>query len=476
MDNRSRPDSLHIHLDRQLHPHGPYLGRLYELGKSHGKHNVHENDIGTWEIRGNAIPRAGDVLQPARIEDLIEMYLQATKIETIKSTSSKIKPNGSTISYSKLIFGHIASYLPTAEGRLALLMSLHDPRTLRAVNPMAFAQTYDDTSLKGIATLSRHESNLPSHQMMVNLLKIAGETQFGKGWLQVDPRVDESQEQAFIRKAMESSDPLNFAKEVEEMYSVTQIENKLQAGQQLTSTDLNFLYGVDERDHPRERNPRIKVIRSLRNQEEDMAIIFGCSRDQIAHRAGEINGNTRAYVGLLERDIFLRLPEQVNYIYTSFPEGKIQKNKLAIGGMPESDLERAVTTGRFHASSYALSMMKNKDFITNPQSEEITTIRLKVSDLGFTGYPTTDELFKRAQSFGLELCPPETGPHLRLKDTNQPLNEWYYVAMKQITVSDGHPSVFKLWHNEDGLWLAGHWAGPDSEWTPEDRFVFRLRK
>ena len=477
LDSHSRPDSLHLHFDLQLHPHKPYLGGLYELGRSHGKPNVYKNDLGTWEIRGNAIPRVGDILQPARIEDLIEMYLQTTKTETIKSTSSKIKPNGSAISYSKLIFGHIASYLPTAEGRLALLMSLHDPRTLRAVNPMAFAQTYDDTSLKDIATLSRLESNLPSHQMMVNLLKIAGETQFGKGWLQVDPRVDESQEQAFIRKAMESSDPLNFAKEVEEMYSVTQIENKLQVGQQLTNTDLNFLYGVDKKDHPDERNPRIKVIRSKRNLEKDMAIIFGCSQDQIAHRASEINANTKAYVGPLERDIFLRLPEQVNHIYTSFPEGgEIQKDKLTIGGMPKSDLERVVTTGRFHASSYASSMMRNRDFTTLQNPETIDTVRLKVSDLGFTDYPTTDELFKRAQFFGLELCPAETGPHLRLKDANQPLNEWYYIAMKPIPDSDGDPDVFKLGHIEAGLWLDDDWTNPDRRWFLGDGLVFRLRK
>jgi len=48
--------------------------------------------------------------------------------------------------------------------------------------------------------------------------------------------------------------------------------------------------------------------------------------------------------------------------------------------------------------------------------------------------------------------------------------------MKQITDSDGSPSVFRLGRSDDGLWLRGSWARPVDEWDPDRKFVFRLRK
>ncbi|MEK9161467.1 MAG: hypothetical protein AAB822_01780, partial [Patescibacteria group bacterium] len=84
--------------------------------------------------------------------------------------------------------------------------------------------------------------------------------------------------------------------------------------------------------------------------------------------------------------------------------------------------------------------------------------------------------YERAQILGLELCPADTGPNYRLKYQNQPLGEWIYMGMKQITDSDGHPIVFQLERDDGGLWLDGYWAPPAYEWHPGRRFVFRLRK
>ena len=110
--------------------------------------------------------------------------------------------------------------------------------------------------------------------------------------------------------------------------------------------------------------------------------------------------------------------------------------------------------------------------IENP--EEVTLIRLTVADLGFKSSATTDQIYERAQNLGLELCPADTGPNYRLKYRNQPLNEWIYMGMKQITDSGGDPDVFKLVRRDDGLWLDDRWAIPGLEWSPNDKFVFRL--
>ena len=136
---------------------------------------------------------------------------------------------------------------------------------------------------------------------------------------------------------------------------------------------------------------------------------------------------------------------------------------------------------KIQLSEYAKDMMQKIGTREHPALEEkemFSLVRLKVGDLGFPQgkYPTTDEIYKRIEELGLELCPPETGPQYRIKYTNQPMGELFRVGMKQIADRDDHPYVFSLLRREDGLWLDVYWAIPTYEWYPEHEFVFRLRK
>lgn len=76
----------------------------------------------------------------------------------------------------------------------------------------------------------------------------------------------------------------------------------------------------------------------------------------------------------------------------------------------------------------------------------------------------------------LELCRAEVGPHQRIADTEQPLNDFYYIAHEQITGRDGFPAVFRLGRHDFGLWLHGYWAKPEFKWPPEFQLVFALRE
>ena len=190
----------------------------------------------------------------------------------------------------------------------------------------------------------------------------------------------------------------------------------------------------------------------------------------------QINENTKAYVGQLEPGIFQKLPENLEHVYTSFPDKKIRRENVEIGGKSAEQLISEMEAAGINISNYAKSMLKNREFVPGKSPEEATLIRLTVADLGFKSSATTDQIYERAQILGLELCPADTGPNYRLKYRNQPLNEWIYMGMKQITDSDGNPHVFKLARHDDGLWLHDHWALPDNEWNPDNKFVFRLRK
>lgn len=271
-----------------------------------------------------------------------------------------------------------------------------------------------------------------------------------------------------------------YKKATADMRLMTQIEKKNKQGQQLAREDLVFLYEINGKieGFGYEEDPRIKELRGQRNPEEDMPIVLGCEKSQIARSLSEIGPTTKAFVGSLEPGIFAVLAKyKIEHIYTSFPEGKIGLETIEIGGQSAQQLETELKRARINISSYAQYILHSKDFETLPNPLPLEVVKLKVQDLGFaSGYPTTDQIYKRAHELGLELCPAETGPHLRLKDLNQSINEWYYIGMKQIAVSDGSPNVFRLERYEGGLWLYGSWANPGIRWSLDRKFVFGLRK
>lgn len=278
-------------------------------------------------------------------------------------------------------------------------------------------------------------------------------------------------------------DGLKYEKRVGDMKLLTEIEQKILrqgSGQaKLTKEELLFLYEVESKieGFGYQRDPRIKELRDQRNPEEDMLIIFECTRDQIAHNSKEINQNPKAYLGKLEPGIFTKLQEHnIEHIYTSFPEGRVRFEDLEIGGKTAKDLEKELKEKKINISDYIKDMIASKEFTTQKNPEQTDLVRLTVKDLGFPGGATTKEIYQRAEELGLELCPAEVGPHLRLKYQDQPLNEWIFIGMKQIAGRDGYPNVFGLARYGGGLWLHDDWARPDDRWFPELRFVFRLRK
>jgi len=258
------------------------------------------------------------------------------------------------------------------------------------------------------------------------------------------------------QKLAELPDGQKFKKRVADMQRMTAIYRnsfsvdkktavKTYLNPALTREDLRFLYQVDGKIEGfgyQIPDPRITEILAKRNTEEDMLVIFDCEKNQIARNTSEINQNTKAYVGPLETGVFDQLSRyKIEHIYASFPEGKIRSDSVEIGGKSAQQLEKDIEQiGKI--SPYAKNMLHSHDFTTLKDPVSLGIVRLKVQDLGFSEWTTTDQIYKRAQELGLDLCPAEVGPHLRLKDQDQPLNDWYCVGMKQITDSVGDPIVF----------------------------------
>lgn len=270
----------------------------------------------------------------------------------------------------------------------------------------------------------------------------------------------------------------SYKKKTADMKTLTVIDKKMKTGQGLTGPDLAFLYEIDSHieGFGYNKDPRITELRSQRNPEQDMPVVFGCSIDQIARRVGEINPDTKAYVGPLETGIFDKLPQSMDHIYTSFPEGKIKRQGVEIGGKSTGHLKDELKKAGINISSYVEVMLNSPDFTIFEDPQTLDTVRATVQGMGLKGPSTTDQVYARAKELGWDRCPPETGVCLRLQDKDQLLGNWYYIDMNPIVGRDGHPHVFGLGYNEDGLWLRGIWASPGIEWNPRSEFVFSLRK
>jgi hypothetical protein len=267
-----------------------------------------------------------------------------------------------------------------------------------------------------------------------------------------------------------------YRKRESDMKQVTRLMKKNQNDDPFTKEELQFLYEINGtiEGFGYQKDPRIAELRQGRNLEEDMLVVFECTRDEIAHGLSQINKNTKAYVGQLKPGIFQKLPESLEYVYTSFPEKKIQRVNVEIGGKSAEQLFSEMEAAHINISGYAKSMMENREFIPGKNREEVTLIRLTVADLGFKIIPTIDQINKRAQRLGLELCPPDTGPNYRLKYRNQPLGEWVCIGNK-IADSAGYAHVFMLVHDAYGLGLGDSWAEPSSFGSGlGDKYVFRL--
>jgi hypothetical protein len=257
--------------------------------------------------------------------------------------------------------------------------------------------------------------------------------------------------------------------------------------------DLAFLYWLLGEPRWHSHQDQVRKLLLGRNVEKDMLAVFGCDENQIARSVDQITSETKAYVGKLEPGVFKRLPEDVEHVYTKFPEGRIRRHGIEIGGKDERVLGEFLKRNGCKRGVDVESMMEHDDFgrslrVEDPEQpdwkkwslksrEEVILIRLSVEDLGFSSGATLEEIYAKAKELGLELCPPEVGPQLRLQYLDQSTGDNTYVGMKPIPDGKGNPRLFSVVHNPIGEpWIDGCWMNPKNKWYPESKFVFRLRR
>jgi hypothetical protein len=106
---------------------------------------------------------------------------------------------------------------------------------------------------------------------------------------------------------------------------------------------------------------------------------------------------------------------------------------------------------------------------------EVKLAVVSVAELGLEAEASSlSEVYARAKRIGLELCPAEVGPRLRLDYRNQPLREALDVAMEPVATYGGDPTILALVNFGSGLMLIGS-DGRSGAMVPRARrFVFAL--
>ncbi|HBK35153.1 MAG: hypothetical protein UU08_C0018G0006 [Candidatus Uhrbacteria bacterium GW2011_GWE2_40_58] len=273
------------------------------------------------------------------------------------------------------------------------------------------------------------------------------------------------------------------------------IREKTGRGDVCTTLELQYLYEVKQKIRlgSFDRSHVTDII-AQRNPEADMPVVFECEPSQIASIPYQINENTKAYVGKLDTGIFqMFLKYNIEYIYTSFPEGRrIERRSVEVGGKTREELLRELQAKGVDISDQAKVMMEHENFEKSLRIEDknekdwtkwklkpaqdMDFIRLSVADLNIQGTTKTDSVYARAQKLGLELVPPDAVPAYRLATLDQAMDDLVYMGMEQIADADGNPSVFYVERYVYGSWLDYDWAYPDRRWSSSSEFVFRLRK
>ena len=162
---------------------------------------------------------------------------------------------------------------------------------------------------------------------------------------------------------------------------------------------------------------------------------------------------------------------------TTQPEFKVWKTiKLGTGLKTAEDFRKALKKGGHKIGDWGNDILGKPAFTASETEIEVELVVASVAELGFKDGATRKDIYERALSYGLELCPNEVGPQLRLQYEDQPNGEWLLVAMEPIADSDGRLHVFGVARVSHGSWLYGDYGYPVHFWHGHRRWVFLRRK
>lgn len=154
------------------------------------------------------------------------------------------------------------------------------------------------------------------------------------------------------------------------------------------------------------------------------------------------------------------------------PEAIIWKTiKIGVGSKNADEFRAALKVAGCRISDWTNDMLGRPTFTVASQEVDLDLVVMSVATLGFKKGAKQSDIYARGKELGLDLCPAEVGPQLRLIYKDQPKGEWLQVAMEPI-YSAGRMLVFGIKHDGCVLCLTSCSGYPDGFWGRDSRWVF----
>jgi hypothetical protein len=167
-----------------------------------------------------------------------------------------------------------------------------------------------------------------------------------------------------------------------------------------------------------------------------------------------------------------------------YPDCPVITRTIEVGGLTNLQLFQSLQQNSILMNKYAERLLSDGKFTTSETKYRLNMVQLTVKDLGYSNGATLPQIYERAIELGLELCPLELGPFLRLAYLDQPEGDTGHnskhqapsgsitVASEIVSEDDEFPKGFYLRKINGELWLRGYIADQLHIWKPSDHFIF----
>ena len=170
-----------------------------------------------------------------------------------------------------------------------------------------------------------------------------------------------------------------------------------------------------------------------------------------------------------------------------YPECPVITKTFKVGGLPKVDLIQKLQQSSISLNQYGERLLFDDRFTTTETAYSVEIVELSVRDLGFPNGATLPEIYKQANELGLQLCPPDLGPYLRLEyvdqvegnsgnlsQKNEAPSGSVTIASEIISDEESFPKGFYVRKVDGVLWLRGYVADNLHVWNPDNRLIFKL--
>lgn len=249
----------------------------------------------------------------------------------------------------------------------------------------------------------------------------------------------------------------------------------------LNRSELVFLYDqyfLKQED----LGSRIKKILLTRDYNSDMPIVFDCEPSQIIRNEEELKQalkdrkEIKAYVGELFSDIFNLLPDNVEQVYTKFPEGKIRLKTIEIKEIETKDDYIKALTENNIKEPRAVVLRGIPKRLDSPDVYQKKLVILKFSSvLGDSHFASAilQDFYDTVKKLGLKPCSLESGLQLRLQYPEQPIAEKIQIALPAPIIGWSHwPATLDLRNQGGELCLEFNGIFMDKGCSGHDIMVF----